>query len=439
MVNDDLGGVTMGLIKAGLDAAKGVLEDQYRDYFYCEAMSSDVLVQKGMRRQTKRGSNKGNENIISNGSIIAVNDGQCMLIIEQGKVVEVCQEPGEFVYDTSTEPSIFYDGNFMDNLKETFKEIGKRFTFGGEPAKDQRIYFFNTKEIMGNKYGTPAPIPFRVVDRNIGLDIDISIRSHGEYSYRITNPLLFYTNVTGNVAEQFTRDAIDGQLKSEMMTALQPAFAQISAQGVRYSEVPAHTIELANALNKVLSEKWEQTRGIKVGTIGVSTMKASDEDEAMIKQLQRNATLRDPTMGAAQITGAQADAMMKAAQNENGAIGGFMGMGMAQNAGGMNAGDLYKMGAQTQQQKQTQQNKANQWTCECGTENTGKFCSNCGKSKPEKDTWTCSCGTENTGKFCSDCGKPKPQAKACRNCGYEVPAGQTSPKFCPECGQAFNQ
>jgi len=439
LVNDDLGGVTMGLIKAGLDAAKGVLEDQYRDYFYCEAMSSDVLVQKGMRRQTKRGSNKGNENIISNGSIIAVNDGQCMLIIEQGKVVEVCQEPGEFVYDTSTEPSIFYDGNFMDNLKETFKEIGKRFTFGGEPAKDQRIYFFNTKEIMGNKYGTPAPIPFRVVDRNIGLDIDISIRSHGEYSYRITNPLLFYTNVTGNVAEQFTRDAIDGQLKSEMMTALQPAFAQISAQGVRYSEVPAHTIELANALNKVLSEKWEQTRGIKVGTIGVSTMKASDEDEAMIKQLQRNATLRDPTMGAAQITGAQADAMMKAAQNENGAIGGFMGMGMAQNAGGMNAGDLYKMGAQTQQQQQTQQNKANQWTCECGTENTGKFCSNCGKSKPEKDTWTCSCGTENTGKFCSDCGKPKPQAKACRNCGYEVPAGQTSPKFCPECGQAFNQ
>lgn len=429
----------MGLIKAGLDAAKGVLEDQYRDYFYCEAMSSDVLVQKGMRRQTKRGSNKGNENIISNGSIIAVNDGQCMLIIEQGKVVEVCQEPGEFVYDTSTEPSIFYDGNFMDNLKETFKEIGKRFTFGGEPAKDQRIYFFNTKEIMGNKYGTPAPIPFRVVDHNIGLDIDISIRSHGEYSYRITNPLLFYTNVTGNVAEQFTRDAIDGQLKSEMMTALQPAFAQISAQGVRYSEVPAHTIELANALNKVLSEKWEQTRGIKVGTIGVSTMKASDEDEAMIKQLQRNAALRNPTMGAAQITGAQADAMMKAAQNENGAIGGFMGMGMAQNAGGMNAGDLYEMGAQNQQQQKTQQNEANQWTCECGTTNSGKFCSNCGKSKPEKDTWTCSCGTENRGKFCSDCGKPKPTAKACRNCGYEVPAGQTPPKFCPECGQAFNQ
>lgn len=428
----------MGLIKAGLDAAKGVLEDQYRDYFYCEAMSSDVLVQKGVRRQTKRGSNKGNENIISNGSIIAVNDGQCMLIIEQGKVVEVCQEPGEFVYDTSTEPSIFYDGNFMDNLKETFKEIGKRFTFGGEPAKDQRIYFFNTKEIMGNKYGTPAPIPFRVVDRNIGLDIDISIRSHGEYSYRITNPLLFYTNVTGNVAEQFTRDAIDGQLKSEMMTALQPAFAQISALGVRYSEVPAHTIELANALNKVLSEKWEQTRGIKVGTIGVSTMKASDEDESMIKQLQRNAVLRDPTMGAAQITGAQADAMMKAAQNENGAIGGFMGMGMAQNAGGMNAGDLYKMGAQNQQQ-QTQQNAANQWTCECGTTNSGKFCSNCGKSKPEKDTWTCSCGTENTGKFCSDCGKSKPTAQACANCGYEVPAGQTPPKFCPECGQAFNQ
>lgn len=430
----------MGLMRAGIDAAKGVLEDQYRDYFYCESLPQDVLVQKGVRRQTKRGSNKGNENIISNGSIIAVNDGQCMMIVEQGKIVEVCQEPGEFIYDTSTEPSIFYDGNFMDNLKETFKQIGKRFTFGGEPAKDQRIYYFNTKEIMGNKYGTPSPIPFRVVDRNIGLDIDISIRSHGEYSYRITNPLLFYTNVTGNVSDNYTRDTIDGQLKSELMTALQPAFAQISAQGVRYSEVPAHTIELANALNKVLSEKWEQTRGIKVGTVGVSTMKASDEDEAMIKQLQRNAVLRDPTMGAAQITGAQADAMLRAAENESGAIGGFMGMGMAQNAGGMNAGELYKMGAQNNpQQAQQPQAAANTWTCSCGAQNTGKFCSDCGKPKPEKETWTCSCGAENSGKFCSDCGKAKPSVATCKNCGFEVPDSQHPPKFCPECGQAFSE
>lgn len=429
----------MGLIRAGIDATKGVLEDQYRDYFYCESLPQDVLVQKGVRRQTKRGSNKGNENIISNGSIIAVNDGQCMMIVEQGKIVEVCQEPGEFIYDMSTEPSIFYEGNFMDNLKETFKQIGKRFTFGGEPAKDQRIYYFNTKEIMGNKYGTPSPIPFRVVDRNIGLDIDISIRSHGEYSYRITNPLLFYTNVTGNVADKYTRDTIDGQLKSELMTALQPAFAQISAQGVRYSEVPAHTIELANALNKVLSDKWEQTRGIKVGTVGVSTMKASDEDEAMIKQLQRNAVLRDPTMGAAQITGAQADAMLRAAENENGAIGGFMGMGMAQNAGGMSASDLYKMGAQNQQNQQPPQATANIWICSCGAQNTGKFCSECGKSKPEKETWTCSCGAENSGKFCSDCGKPKPSVATCANCGFEAPDPQQPPKFCPECGQAFNQ
>ncbi len=428
----------MGLIKAGIEATKGVLEDQYRDYFYCEGLTSDVLVKKGVRRQTKRGTNKGNENIISNGSIIAVNDGQCMMIVEQGKVVELCQESGEFVYDTSTEPSIFYDGNFMDNLKETFKQIGKRFTFGGEPAKDQRIYFFNTKEIIGNKYGTPAPIPFRVVDRNVGLDIDISIRSHGEYSYRITNPLLFYTNVTGNVENEFTRDTIDGQLKSEFMTALQPAFAQISALGVRYSEVPAHTIELANALNKVLSDKWQQTRGIQVGTIGVSTMKASEEDEQMIKQLQRNAAFRDPSMGAAQITGAQADAMMNAAKNENGAIGGFMGMGMAQNAGGVNAGDLYKMGAQNQQKNEEQASKDAGWECSCGTRNTGKFCSNCGKQKPEKTTWQCSCGKENEGKFCSDCGKAKPTATTCSNCGYEV-VGSQIPKFCPECGQAFEQ
>lgn len=426
----------MGLLKAGIGAMKGVLEDQWREYIYCESLPKDILVVKGQKRSTKRGSNKGNDNVISNGSIIAVNDGQCMMIVEQGKVVEVCAEQGEFVYDSTLEPSIFYDEDFMGNLKETFREIGKRFTFGGEPAKDQRVYYFNTKEIIGNKYGTPSPVPFRVIDKNIGLDVDIAIRCHGEYSYRIVDPLLFYTNVVGNVEKEYNREEIDSQLKSELMTALQPAFAKISALGVRYSEIPAHTMELAEALNAVLSTKWRETRGLAVGTFGISTMKASEEDENMIKTLQKNAVMRDTSMAAAQITGAQAEAMVKAAENENGSLGAFMGMNMAQGAGGVNAGQLYEMANDKQAQVQnTAATAKDSWVCSNGHTSTGRFCGECGEKKPETATWTCSCGKENTGKFCSDCGSAKPEEAhfVCKQCGYESKTA-TVPKFCPECG-----
>lgn len=433
----------MGLLKAGIGALKGVLEDQWRDYFYCESLSSDVLVTKGKRRTGKRSSNKGDENIISNGSIIAVNEGQCMIIIEQGKIVDFCSESGEFLYDVSTEPSLLF-GDFKSNLEETFKNLGKRFTFGGDIGKDQRVYYFNTKEIVGNKYGTPSPIPFRVIDRNIGLDIDISIRCHGEYSYKVIDPMKFFVNVSGNVEREYTRDLIDSQLKTELMTALQPAFAKISALGVRYSEVPGHTMELANALNEILSTKWSETRGIAIGTFGISALNASDEDEEMIKTLQRNAVLRNPNMAAAHLTGAQADAMVNASKNEGGAMAGFMGMNMAGQSGGMSAADLFAMGQQQQQTSSTQpQVPTNSWTCSCGAQNTGKFCSECGGAQPETVVgWTCSCGTVNKGKFCSQCGSKKPadtMQYKCDQCGWE-PANPTSPpKFCPECGDVFNE
>lgn len=442
-------GIFMGLLKAGVGALTGVLEDQWREYFYCEALSSDVLVTKGIKRTSKRGSNKGNDNIISNGSIIAINEGQCMMIVEQGKVVEFSSEAGEYVYDTSTEPSIMYGSDLSHGIMETFKQIGKRFTFGGEPAKDQRVYYFNKKEIVGNKYGTPAPIPFRVIDRNIGLDIDIAIRCHGEYSYRIIDPLLFYTNVCGNVEREYTREAIDSQLKSELMTALQPAFAQISASGVRYSEIPAHTVALADALNKVLSEKWLATRGLAVVSFGISTLKASEEDEAMIKQLQRNAVMRDPGMAAAHLTGAQAEAMIAAANNDGGAMAGFMGMNMAAQAGGVNAGQLYQMNEQNKQAQMAQAALQNQsakasgtWTCACGQDNTGKFCSNCGAAKPAEEGWTCTCGAVNKGKFCSECGSKKPADAllyACDKCGWAPEDPANPPKFCPECGDVFDE
>ncbi|WP_409369371.1 SPFH domain-containing protein [Lysinibacillus sp. 38-6] len=434
----------MGLLKAGIGALAGVLEDQWREYFYCESLSADVLVAKGVKRTSKRGSNKGHDNIISNGSIIAINEGQCMMIVEQGKVVEFSSESGEYVYDTSTEPTIMYGDDLSSNITETFKQIGKRFTFGGEPGKDQRVYYFNKKEIVGNKYGTPAPIPFRVIDRNIGLDIDIAIRCHGEYSYKIVDPLLFYTNVCGNVESEYTRDAIDSQLKTELMTALQPAFAHISASGVRYSEIPAHTVALADALNKVLSEKWLATRGLAVVSFGISSLKASEEDEAMIKQLQRNAVMRDPGMAAAHLTGAQAEAMTAAARNDGGAMAGFMGMNMATQAGGVNASQLFQMSEQNKQAQastQTQASPSNAWTCTCGQDNTSKFCSNCGTAKPVDEGWTCACGTMNKGKFCSECGAKKPVEAlqyACDKCGWQPENPANPPKFCPECGDIFD-
>lgn len=449
----------MGLIKAGVGAVGGVLADQWREFFYCESMPANVLVTKGSKRTSGRSSNiRGEENIISNGSVVAVNEGQSMAIVEQGRVVEFCAEAGEFVWDSSTEPSIF-TGKLSESLKETFKRIGQRFTFGGDTGKDQRVYFFNTKEIIGNKYGTASPVPFRVVDQNIGLDMDIGLRCFGEYSYRMVDPMLFYTNVSGNVAEDYTRDKIDSMLKTELLTALQPAFAKISAMGIRYSAVPGHTTELADALNDVLSAKWSELRGVEIVSFGVSSITANEEDEKVIKDLQKSAVFRNPTMAAAHLTGAQADAMRAAAANEgSGAFMAFAGLNMAQGAGGMNAQNLFQMGQQQQQPPANPQAPNPQppaptgggggaaaagWNCaNCGhAGNTGKFCAECGQPRPVQDHWTCSCGAHNKGKFCAECGKPKPAGVPqykCDKCGWEPEDKANPPKFCPECGDPFD-
>ena len=430
----------MGLIHAALGSATGVVADQWKEYFYCEALPNTVLATKGKKRSTLRGGNNGVDNIITSGSVIVVADGQCMLIVEQGKIVDVCAEPGEYQYDASTEPSVF-SGNLGDSILEVFKVIGKRFTFGGETPKDQRIYYFNTKEITGNKYGTASPVPFRVVDNNIGLDMDISIRCFGEYSFRLTNPLLFYTNVCGNVTSDYTVEQLSGQMRTELLTALQPAFARISDIGVRYSALPGHTKELADALNEELSAKWSEYRGIEIVSVGVSSVKASEEDEKMIKELQRNAAFKNPTMAAAHLVGAQASAMQSAAANEGaGAAMGFVGMNMAQNAGGIDAQSLFQMGTQNTVQQ------ADTWTCpSCGTKASGKFCPECGTKKPEPAAaagWTCpSCGTVNKGKFCSECGAKKPAGVPqyrCDKCGWEPKDPANPPKFCPECGDPFD-
>ena len=430
----------MGLIKAGIGAIGGTLADQWKEFFYCESMDKEVMVSKGQKRIGGRSSNtKSSENIISNGSGIAVADGQCMIIVEQGKVVEVCAEPGEFTYDSSTEPSLFC-GNLGQSVIDTFKTIGKRFTYGGDTGKDQRVYYFNTKELVDNKFGTPNPIPFRVVDSKIGLDVDVSIRCSGVYSYKIADPLLFYTNVCGNVEQEYTRDELESQLKTEFISALQPAFSKLSDMELRPNQIVAHNTELEQAMNNALSAKWGELRGLKIVSIALGSVTLPPEDAEMIKQLQRTAVLQNPNMAGATLVGAQADAMKAAAANEGGAMNGFIGMGMAMNAGGANAQNFYAMGQQ--QAPAAPQPQAGAWKCKCGATATGKFCTECGSPKPaDTEGWTCSCGEINKGKFCQNCGAKKPAGVPqyrCDKCGWEPEKGASAPKFCPECGDVFD-
>lgn len=460
----------MGLIKAALGAAGGVMADQWKEYFYCEAIPNDILMVKGQKRTSGRSSNtRGSDNIITSGSVIAVASGQFMMIVEQGKVVEVSGEPGEFIYDSSTEPSVF-SGDLGEGIGQMFQQIGKRFTFGGEAPKDQRVYYFNTKEITGNKYGTPSPVPFRVVDERAAIDMDISIRCFGEYSYRLVNPLAFYNNVCGNAAESYGRAQLDSQLKSELLTALQPAFARIGKQGVRYSDLLYHAEDLSDALRDILSEKWRDRRGIEVCMVGISSVTPDEEDAKLIKEMQREAAYTDPTRAAGALTRAQAEAMKAAASNTAaGPAMAFMGMNMAGGAGGMNAQNLYTIGQQQQQMQQQaaapagwtcacgqggntgkfcqscgkpQPAPTGSWKCSCGATVTGKFCPECGKPKPADELgWTCSCGAVNKGKFCAECGKPKPAGVPqykCDKCGWEPEDPAHPPKFCPECGDPFD-
>ncbi len=440
----------MGLIKAAKDALGSLMADQWREYFYCDSLSNDVLVVKGQKRvNAGRNSNtKGNDNIISNGSIIAVNEGQCMIIVDQGGIVEFCADAGEFLYDASTEPSLLY-GNLGENLKESFNLLGRRISFGGNAAKDQRVYFFNIKEIMGNLFGSASPIPFRVIDKNIGLDVDVEVRCHGEYSFKLIDPLLFYKNVCGNVTDEYKVSQLAGKMKSELLTALQPALAKVSAMGVRYSEIPGHSAEVAQALSEELTELWSELRGIEIVNVSINGVKLSEEDAKMITDLQKTAVFRNAGMAAANLSAAQADAMKMAASNTaTGPMMAFAGMNMANTAGGMNVNQLYQMDAQNQQMMGTMNAGAAAqapvlgWTCSCGqADNRGRFCTNCGSQKPSAAGWTCSCGSVNQGKFCQNCGIKKPEGAPlykCDKCGWEPEDPANPPKFCPECGDVFD-
>ena len=417
----------MGLIKAAIKSVGGVFADQWKEYFTCDALSSDELVKKGEKHNSKRSVNtKGSDNVISNGSGIVVADGQCMMIVDSGKIVEFSAEPGEYTYDSSSEPSVFY-GGFGKGLLDSFKAMGRRIGYGADEARDQRVYYFNTKEILDNKFGTPNPVPFRLVDKRIDLDIDVSVRCAGVYSYRISDPMKFYKSIAGNLSGTFYRSSLDSQLKSEFISSLQPAFGRLSQMGMRPNEIVTHTTELEEALNNVLSDKWGENRGLEVATVAIATLTIPEEDQELIKNAQMSVVYSDASRAAGLFVSSQAEAMKKAAENKNGAYAGFMGMNMA---GGADTSSLFNMA----QEKKGKEESGDFWTCSCGAKNKGKFCTECGAQRRTLSSWVCSCGAVNTGKFCSECGKKRPEAKKCPSCGWSAKEGE-NPKFCPECGQ----
>ena len=446
----------MGLIMAAIGAAGGVMADQWKEYFYCDSLSDDVLMVRGQKMITNRGQNtKGNDNVITAGSGIAVAEGQTMIVVEDGAIIEVCNKPGRYTFQLGT-PSLFAEGKLGEKIKQTFQQIGQRISYGGDPGKDQRVYYFNTKQISNNLFGTSEMIPFRVVDSKIGLDIDVNIKCSGMYTFQIVDPLLFYANICGNSAQEYRKETIAPRMKAEFIDALSPAFSTLSDMEIRPNQIPGKKIELKNAVNTALADTWGRNMGIEVIEVAIKNLNLPQEDQDMIKQAQqegqklfmegrRAGMYSDPSMAAGGLVAAQGDAMRAAGSNAAGAMTGFMGVNMAQQAGGMNAQQLFGMAAQ-QQAQQPQQTAPAQggWKCECGTTNTGKFCQNCGKPQPAPapaNGWTCSCGTVNQGKFCQNCGSPKPagaRVYKCDKCGWTPADPANPPKFCPECGDIFD-
>ena len=436
----------MGLVKAFTGALSNTLANQWLEYIYCDSLPNNVLMVKGQQKTGKRSANtKGEENIITNGSKIVVNEGQCMVIVEDGRVVEICAEPGGYTFDTSTSPSVF-TGGLGQGIAASFREFANQFKYGGQAGRDQRVYYFNVKEIMDNKFGTQNPVPFRVTYPELGRSFTAGVRCNGVYTFRIADPMKFFS-IAGNTPGGYAfGEPLASQMKSELLDALQPAFARISDMGIRYDQIALHNREVKFALREELKEDWLNKRGLELANISINSVTMSPEDMKRIQEFEDRAWNANPGNAAATLVEAQADAMRNASKNASGAMTGFMGMHMAQQNGGMSAQNLFAMGQQQAAASPAPAPAApaaNSWKCTCGTSNTGKFCLECGKPKPSADGWTCTrCGAVNKGKFCAECGTPKPAGTPlyrCDKCGWTPADPHKPPKFCPECGDPFDE
>lgn len=415
----------MGLISAAVSSVSGVLSDSWKEVIEPDDMSDSTLLVKGVA--VKKGSNKkGTDNYVSNGSVIHVYPNTLMLLMDGGKIVDYSAQEGYYEVNNSSDPSIF-NGELKDSVKETWK----RFQFGGVPSQKQYVYYINTAEIKGIKFGTRNPVNYF----DNFYNAELFLRAHGSYSIKITDPIKFFTEFAPKGTDRIEIKDLSEQLFNEFMDALQSAINQMSVDGVRISAITSKSRELSKYMADVLDADWNDLRGIEVCSVGLASISYDDESKALINMRNKGAMMSDPTIREGFVQSSVAQGMQAAGSNTSGAANAFMGMGMGMNAAGgfMSAAsqtNAAQMAQQQAAQQAAQQNQAaNGWKCSCGTVNTGNFCSGCGSKKPENTSWTCSCGTTNTGRFCSNCGSPKPAGEWVCSCGTK-----NTGNFCSGCG-----
>lgn len=403
----------MGILKAAATAVGGALADQWLEVIEPGEMSDRTVFAAGVR--TRRGSNvKGTENTVSNGSVIHVYPNQFMMVVDGGKVVDYTAEEGYYTVNNSTLPSLF-NGQFGDALKESFNRV----RYGGMTPTLQKVFYVNLQEIKGIKFGTRNPINYF----DNFYNAELFLRAHGTYSIKIMDPLLFYAEVIPKSKDRVEIESINEQYLSEFLEALQSSINQMSADGIRISYVASKGRELGKYMADVLDEDWRRMRGIEIQSVGVASISYNEESQKLINLRNQGAMLSDPSIREGYVQGAVAEGLRNAGSNSNGAMAGFMGMGMGMQAGGGFMGAASATNLQQMQMGQANMaaqagmpnmagqpaapaSKSDSWTCSCGAVNTGKFCGECGSPRPAA-SWTCSCGTVNTGKFCSECGKPR--------------------------------
>lgn len=421
----------MGIIKAIAGAVGGGLADQWLEVMEPDEMDDKTVFTRGVavRQNDSRNSNrKGTQDTVSNGSVIHVYPNQFMMLVDGGKVVDYTAEEGYYTVDNSSLPSML-NGEFGDTLKEAFNRI----KFGGVTPGTQKVFYINLQEIKGIKFGTRNPVNYF----DSFYNAELFLRAHGTYSIKVKNPLTFYTEAIPKNEDRVEIDDINEQYLSEFLEAFQAAINQMSADGVRISYVASKGRELSKYMSDILDADWGETRGIEIQSVGISSISYDEESTKLINMRNQGAMLGDPTVREGYVQGSIARGIEAAGSNANGSMAGFMGvgMGMQSTTGFMGAASQSNQAQMARETQRPAQPSANTWRCECGSENTGKFCSNCGKPKPETSVWKCSCGSENTGNFCSNCGKPRPKALKCASCGYEPDPADPAPKFCPECGK----
>ena len=415
----------MGLIKAVIGAVGGALADTWQEVIEPDNMSDTTVFCKGVkvRKNDRRNANRrGTDDYISNGSVIHVYPGQCMLLLDGGKIVDFTAEEGYFKVDNSSAPSLFA-GDWGASLKEAFSRV----KYGGVPSSKQLAVYINQQEIKGIRFGTKTPVSYF----DNFYNSELFLRAHGTYSIRISNPIQFYTEAIPKNVDRVEIDDINLQYMSEFLEALQASINRMSMDGLRISYVPSQGRELSKYMADTLDEEWKKNRGMEVQSVGIASISYDEESKALINMRNQGAMLGDASVREGYVQGAMARGFENAGSNQGGSATAFMGMGMGMGAGGgffSAASETNRAQMEREAKEKAEQKAKGGWTCKCGATNNGKFCSDCGQGKPDAG-WTCACGQKNEGKFCSECGAPRPAAE------WTCACGQTNKgKFCSDCG-----